>query len=150
MSDEVKTDETEEQGDGLNDRRRAFCREYVIDWNASQAAIRAGYSQDTARSIASQLLTNINVKAEIKRLIDEFDETHRTESIARNVQLWEMMLTNNDLRPDYRLRASELLGKHAGMFIEKMELSGEVKTGSGIPQSPEELDKWYEAIKNKQ
>jgi phage terminase small subunit len=140
-----------EENENLNNKQLAFCREYIIDFNAKQAAIRAGYSDnpDSACVQGSLLLSYPKVKAEIKRLIEEFDETHRTEAIARNVQLWEDMLSDGELRPDYRLRASELLGKHAGMFIEKMELSGEVKTGSGMPQSPEELEKWFEAIGNK-
>ena len=150
MSDEIKNSEMEEPGGKeLNDRQLAFCREYTIDFNGSAAAIRSGYSETSSRQIASELLTKPNIKAEIRRLIEEYDETHRSEAIARNVKLWEEMLENSELRPDYRLRASELLGKHAGMFIEKLELGGEVKTSGGMPQSPEELDKWYEAIRNK-
>ena len=49
--------------------RRAACLDsYVIDYNGAQAAIRAGYSEHTARTIASQLLTKLDIKAEVERL----------------------------------------------------------------------------------
>jgi len=49
----------------LNERRAAFAREYVIDYNATQAAIRAGYSAKTAQEQASRMLTNAQVQAAI-------------------------------------------------------------------------------------
>jgi phage terminase small subunit len=48
---------TVDDGDGLNPKQRAFVREYCIDSNGTQAAIRAGYSPHTAAVIASELLT---------------------------------------------------------------------------------------------
>lgn len=45
----------------------AFAAEYVIDFNATQAAIRAGYSVKTAYSQGSRLLKNVEVQAEIER-----------------------------------------------------------------------------------
>lgn len=49
--------------DLLSDKQKAFVNEYLIDLNATQAAIRAGYSPKTAREQASRLLTNINIQA---------------------------------------------------------------------------------------
>ena len=45
----------------LKGKRKVFCEEYVKDGNATQAAIRAGYSKNTASSLASRLLTNVNI-----------------------------------------------------------------------------------------
>ncbi len=45
----------------LTDKQQAFCEEYIVDLNGTQAAIRAGYSEDTARQQSSRLLTNVNV-----------------------------------------------------------------------------------------
>ena len=45
----------------LTNKQRIFCREYLIDKNATQAAIRAGYAVNSARITASQLLTNPNI-----------------------------------------------------------------------------------------
>lgn len=59
----------------LTDKQEKFCYEYCIDFNASQAAIRAGYSENTARSIASQLLTKLNIQDKIKKMQDNLAET---------------------------------------------------------------------------
>ena len=53
----------------LTPQMTKFCEEYIVDFNGTKAAIRAKYSKKSARSKASQLLTNVNVQAEIKRLI---------------------------------------------------------------------------------
>ena len=45
----------------LNDRQKRFADEYLIDCNATQAAIRAGYSEKTARSLGQRLLTNVDI-----------------------------------------------------------------------------------------
>lgn len=51
----------------LNERQKRFVDEYMIDPNATQAAIRAGYSAKTAAETASRLLTNVKVSEEIER-----------------------------------------------------------------------------------
>ena len=50
----------------LNEKQLAFVREYAIDSNATQAAIRAGYSEKTAYSQGSRLLKNVEVKAALQ------------------------------------------------------------------------------------
>lgn len=52
----------------LTDKQEMFCREYLLDLNATQAAIRAGYSEKTARNIAGNLLTKINIQMRISEL----------------------------------------------------------------------------------
>jgi len=52
----------------LTDKQEMFCREYIIDLNATQAAIRAGYSEKTAREQASRLLSNINIETRLSQL----------------------------------------------------------------------------------
>lgn len=52
----------------LSEKRQAFCREYVEDYNATAAAIRAGYSPKSAQEQAAQLMKIECVKAEIDRL----------------------------------------------------------------------------------
>lgn len=52
----------------LSHKEERFCEEFVIDNNATQAAIRAGYSQDSARSIASKKLTKHNIQDFISEL----------------------------------------------------------------------------------
>jgi phage terminase small subunit len=57
--------------DELTQQQKLFCREYIKDFNGTQAAIRAGYSPKTAYAQASRLLRNVKVQQEIKRLADQ-------------------------------------------------------------------------------
>jgi phage terminase small subunit len=54
----------------LTARQKLFALEYLKDLNATQAAIRAGYSARTAKAAASRLLTNVNLQAEIQKAMD--------------------------------------------------------------------------------
>jgi phage terminase small subunit len=51
----------------MTDKQKKFCEEYLIDLNATQAAIRAGYSEDSARQIGTDTLS----KTYIRKYIDE-------------------------------------------------------------------------------
>lgn len=51
----------------LTAKEKTFCDEYLVDLNQTQAAIRAGYSEKTAASQASRLLTNVNIKSYIQQ-----------------------------------------------------------------------------------
>ena len=57
--------------DKLNDKQRMFCREFLVDLNATQAAIRAGYSPNSAKEQACDLLTKLNVLSYTQRLYAE-------------------------------------------------------------------------------
>lgn len=52
----------------LNDKQERFCIEYLIDLNATKAAIRAGYSEKTARQIGERLLSNVDISARVSEL----------------------------------------------------------------------------------
>ena len=52
----------------LTNKQRKFCQEYIIDLNATQAAIRAGYSKNTARFIACENLTKPNIQQKLAEL----------------------------------------------------------------------------------
>lgn len=51
-----------------NKRHEKFCHEYIKDMNATQAAIRTGYSEKTAKMQGSRLMTNDDIKARVKEL----------------------------------------------------------------------------------
>lgn len=51
----------------MNERQKLFVKHYLIEPNATKAAIAAGYSERTARKIGSRLLTNVDVKAELEQ-----------------------------------------------------------------------------------
>ncbi|WP_250230020.1 terminase small subunit [Anaeropeptidivorans aminofermentans] len=51
-----------------NERHECFCYKYIIDLNGTQAAIRAGYSEKTARVTVAKLLTKANIQNRISKL----------------------------------------------------------------------------------
>ncbi len=55
---------------GLNEKQNLFCLEYLIDLNGTKAATRAGYSEKTAYSIASELLRKPEILTRIKELME--------------------------------------------------------------------------------
>lgn len=57
--------------DQLTEKQKAFCAEFIVDLNAAKAAIRAGYSQATAKEIGFENLTKPHIQAEVQRLMDE-------------------------------------------------------------------------------
>lgn len=72
----------------MNDRQKRFVDEYLVDFNATQAAIRAGYSQKSARSIGSENLTKPDISEAIsqaisERLMTENEVIARLSDIAR-------------------------------------------------------------------
>jgi phage terminase small subunit len=74
----------------LNLRQLMFCKEYIIDFNGTQAAIRAGYSKKTANEQASRMLANVNIQDQIQKESNKREvKVERTaEDVVR--ALWEM------------------------------------------------------------
>lgn len=70
----METENTNIENLNLTEKQKAFCREYILDWNGTQAAIRAGYSEKTANEQASQNLAKLNVKTYIKELQKNIQE----------------------------------------------------------------------------
>lgn len=113
----------------MNDKQRAFAVEYVKDRNATQAAIRAGYSAKTAYSQAHELLK----KPEIQSLIKELEDAAADRAaitVDKIVARLNKIAEDPGAKDSDRIRADELLGKYLGMFTEKVKLSGSVDTGT--------------------
>jgi len=73
----------------LTDKQKAFCREYLVDFNGTRAATAAGYTEKSARVQAAKMLTKGNIQDEIKRLADDLNKTHGNsiERIILELQL---------------------------------------------------------------
>ena len=136
----------------LSARQERFVQEYVLDYNATQAAIRAGYSERSARYTASDLLRRPNILARIRALQAELRERlSLTEDrvIAELFAVYERCMTavpvmeydavlkemveSGEYTFDSRgaIRALELIGKHGGMFSDKLKVEGNVTVGTG-------------------
>lgn len=68
---------------GLTDKQERFIEEYLVDFNALQAAIRAGYSKDSAGAIGHENLNKPEISARIREAIEK--RSKRTEITADNV-----------------------------------------------------------------
>lgn len=150
----------------LTPKQEHFCEEYLIDLNATQAAIRAGYSEKTANRIASELLSKLDIQEKITEL--KAERSKRTE-ITQDRVVKELAAMAFAKATDYaqiadvggkvavmltptaqltkaqqagivgikqtqagievkldKTKALELLGRHLGMFKDKIELEGTV------------------------
>ncbi|MDF9909616.1 UNVERIFIED_ORG: phage terminase small subunit [Pantoea brenneri] len=138
----------------LNEQQERFCQEYVVDLNATQAAIRSGYSEKSAKSIGHENLTKPHLRARITELAKErnaavgLSAEFVIEGVIKNIRRCEqaeqvydkkgepVMVEGPDgeLAPLYKydanaaLKGYELLGKHLKLFTDKVEHSGSIET----------------------
>jgi phage terminase small subunit len=133
---------------GLTDKQAQFVAEYLIDLNATQAAIRAGYSAKTAEQQAYQLLQKTSVSAAIAAAQQKRAE--RTEITQDRVLLELSRIAFFDLRRLYRedgsLKAmSELDDDAAAVLagVDVVETKGNAEVGgaAGIRHIPEFVKK---------
>ena len=108
----------------LNAILQRFVDEYLKDSNATQAAIRAGYSKKTAKSIGQRLLTFVDVKKSIKKAQQSLSE--RTEITQEKViEKLEGIANKAEKKGNYNAAARcwELIGTNIGMFKKNLQLS---------------------------
>lgn len=94
----------------MNVRQQKFCDYYLQSGNATEAAIKAGYSKKTAYSIGQRLLKNV----EIENYLSEHRQKAHNSRIATAeevLEFWAEVMRNEEISPKDRLRASENLGK---------------------------------------
>ena len=137
---------------GLTPKQKRFVSEYLIDLNATQAAIRAGYSKDTAEVQGPRLLGNVRVQAAIAEATEQREKrTQITQDYVLNgiKSLVERCIQAEPVRDkegngtgEYRfdafaaLKGYELLGKHLKLFTEKSEvdLKGKLVMVTNVPE----------------
>lgn len=127
----------------LTAKQKRFCDEYLIDLNATQAAIRAGYSKKTAGKIGQENLTKPDIKGYIKHRMDEKEKDLIADqdevmkyltSVLRGQSVSEVVVVEGvgegcseartmQKAPDEkeRLKAAELLGKAHMMFTDRVQ-----------------------------
>jgi phage terminase small subunit len=118
----------------LTGKQQRFVEEYLIDFNATQAYKRAGYSATTdivARANASKLLTNHNIQAYLKQLQEKLQKETEISQEWVLKELQAMYEKNRDcILPGSAAAANkalELIGKHIGMFTDKVVHSGKIQ-----------------------
>ena len=133
----------------LTARQSAFCAEYLVDLNGTQAAIRAGYSVKGAHVQAAQLLSNAKVSSHLQKLMDaRADRVQRNaDDVLKDIQkVKESCMSEafdqqgNAVMVDAKaaLKALELEGRHLKMFTDKIEHSGKIGLEAMIAAAGEE------------
>lgn len=151
----------------LNEKQELFAQEYIIDLNCTQAAIRAGYSEDSAGNQGHRLIKNDEISARIGELLDArakrtmvtqdfvieglVDMVHRCKQAAP-VMIFDpieksmVQATNENGQGVWEFdsnganRAYELLGKHLALFTDKTQHTGELKGISIVIDGKETTD----------
>lgn len=144
----------------MTNKQRRFCEEYIIDCNATQAAIRAGYAKNTAGRNADRMTKN----EEVKKYIDELLEKKKSESIATAEEVLKYLTSvirgeteseeiitvgigegmsevqHISKKPNEkeRLKAAELLGKRYGIYTDKVEETVDMDLTISIDYGDEE------------
>ena len=111
----------------LTPKQQSFVSEFLIDLDATQAAIRAGYSQQTARQAGAENLSKPDVSAAIAAAQAERSERTRiTQDYVlehlRTVVETCMGRTRGEFNASGAIEALELLGKHLGVFKDRVEV----------------------------
>ena len=99
----------------LTPKQAAFVHEYLVDLNATQAAIRAGYSEKTARSVAAENLAKPNIQQAIQEARDAREKRSMITVEWVLAQIASIAQDEEAQQRD-RLKALELLGKNLGMW----------------------------------
>lgn len=118
----------------LTDRQSRFVAEYLIDLNATAAAKRAGYSERRAAELGYQLLHKSTVAAAIDAAIKKRErKTEVTQDyVLHNLkEIVDRCMLSDGFDARGAAKALELLGRHLGMFTDKIKLDGAL-TVSGV------------------
>lgn len=100
----------------LTDKQQRFVEEYLIDLNATQAAIRAGYSEKTAYSIGNENLSKPEISDAIDAGMEKRSQNAQIDAqwvLERSVELYHMCIDQDDVKA--AKGALDLVGKHVGV-----------------------------------
>lgn len=104
----------------LTPKQAAFVREYMIDLNATQAAIRAGYKEKTAYQTGAENLRKPQIQQAIQEL-HKVAEEKCTVTLEWILSQIAAIATDEEARTADRLKALELLGKHLGLWEKRQD-----------------------------
>ena len=132
----------------LTEKQKRFCDYYIETGNATEAAIRAGYSQKTARFIGAENLTKPNIKKYIDDRLREIEDKRIAKaeevlkyltSVMRGEETEEVVVVEGtgegaseariiekQVSARDRIKAAELLGKRYSLFTDRIDVGGNV------------------------
>jgi phage terminase small subunit len=117
----------------LTAKQNQFVREYIIDFNATQAAIRTGYSHKTAGSIGSENLQKPEIKQAIRAALNNLADLVLIEaSVIVKALMQEAFSTAEDSTSSSRVSALDKLAKIAGLYDSQMVTESLEKTIASI------------------
>ena len=121
----------------MTPKQKRFVREYLTDFNATQAAIRAGYSPKGASVQGSRLLANAKVQSEVERLSKCKDDELGLSNDRILHEIAQIAFSDDEATKD-TLRALDILCKTRGMYLRKPEEEQEmviinIDVGEGQP-----------------
>tara|TARA_R110002020_G_scaffold10785_1_gene40906 strand:- start:2568 stop:2975 length:408 start_codon:yes stop_codon:yes gene_type:complete len=112
--------------DKLTDKQEMFCREYLVDLNATQAAIRAGYSEKTSGATGHENLKKPEIQSRLQKLMDKrAAKVEVTTEYVLQTILDTVELSKKDDDKAHIYKGAELLGKHLKMFTDKVQVGGD-------------------------
>ena len=118
----------------MNQRQRAFCEAYLKCGNAAEAAIKAGYSPKSARSIGQRLLTFADIREYLAQRNAQII-AENTATLEEIYSFWTVTMRDQASKPADRLKASELLSK--ALIVERTRKENSDQSGAG-----HEFDGW--------
>lgn len=128
----------------MTPKQRKFCDEYLISGNATDAAIKAGYSPKTAKQTGSENLAKPDLRAYIDEQLEKLHSAkiadaeevmkyltsvmrgEHTEQVLKLVGDGIQTVTDIEVSAKERIKAAELIGKRYSLFSDKMDLGGAV------------------------
>lgn len=131
----------------LNARDKKFADEYIRTGKIIESAIKAGFAESTARDRAAEWLNpnSKSAKLSVLEYINEINKKIEKEKIAdaKEIQeFWTRTFRDEEVEIKDRIKTSELLARVQGMFIENINLTGNIKTNNPFDGlSVEELRK---------
>lgn len=135
----------------LTDKQDMFCREYLIDLNATQAAIRAGYSAKTANRIAAKLLSKVDIHNRIAELKSKRNEDVGIDAdyVLRRLVEIDQMDVMDILNDDGSLKAINLWPRSWRTTLTGLDISTTIQNFD--EESAETIlkkIKWPDKVKN--
>jgi phage terminase small subunit len=134
----------------LTNKQQRFIDEYLIDSNATQAAIRAGYSEKTAAIIGFENLRKPNVSKIIQKrrmeLSNELQKRFVVDAIKAREVMYAILTDESAADKDKITVARDFLDRAGFKPPDKMEHSGGVKVSALEGATDEDLDKRIEAL----